>query len=232
MTSLANCLEAIRLRSPHTRLFYAGSCHVFGSPRSEPQGEDTPFEPESVYGITKAAGVQICRLYRKTHGVFAGSGILYNHEFSFRGPGFLSTRIVEGVVGTLRRSGSKFTIGDLDASAGWGYAGEYVDAMRRILRANDPDDFVIATGVANTVRDFVAHAFAHFDLDWRDHVEEKPALLKRRTSGLIGNRAKLQRVTGWQARIRLPELIKTLIEAKLNPPVEAAGPRSAGAQPV
>ena len=148
-----NFLEAIRRKSPGTRFFYASSCRVFGIPKTVPQDETTPFDPDCAYGISKAAGMRCVRYYRQTHGLFAVSSILYNHESPLRQPKFVSQKIVQGAVAIRAGRQSKLTLGDLDATADWGYAPDFVDAMIRMLGMREAEDFVIATGQSHTVRE-------------------------------------------------------------------------------
>ncbi len=176
---LVNFLEAIRLGSPKTRLFYASSSRVFGVPQGYPQDESTPINPDCAYGITKAAGQQSVRYYRRTHSLFAVSGILYNHESPLRAPTFVPQKIVRGAVAIKSGSQAKLVLGDLDAIVDWGYAPDYVDAMTRMLALDEPDDFVIATGEPHTVRQFVETAFEIVALDWNAHVEVAPGLISR-----------------------------------------------------
>jgi GDPmannose 4,6-dehydratase len=211
--SLGYVLEAIRTRSPATRLFYAASSHVFGHPSSSPQDEATPLAPTSAYGISKAAAVMLCRAYRATHGVFAATGILYLHESGLRGPGFLSSRLVDGALAVRRGVQSEVVVGRLAAEADWGYAPEYVDAMHRILQLERADDFVVATGRRHSVRDFAAEVFAAVGLDWARHVREEPGLVPVHPP-LVGDPRRLQHATGWRARVELPELARLLVRER------------------
>jgi GDPmannose 4,6-dehydratase len=209
--SLIHFLEAIRQVSPTTRLFYAASSHIFGRPDVVPQDESTPINPVTIYGITKASGLFLCREYRKTHKVFASVGILYNHESLLRGEQFVSRKIVEGAVQCRRDSACRLTLGSLATIADWGYAPDYVDAMHRILSLDEPDDFVVATGQKHTVEDFARIAFEACGLDWHGFVEEDRDIITRPANPFIGNPAKLVQRTGWKRSVDFSGMIKTLV---------------------
>jgi GDPmannose 4,6-dehydratase len=209
---LIHFLDAIAHTSPATRLFYAASSHVFGSPATQPQNESTPMTPENIYGITKAAGVQCCRFFRKEHEVFASVGILYNHESHLRPPTFLSQKIVRGVRAFKADSSRRFELGDLSATVDWGYAPDYVDAMARILGHAAPEEFILATGVPHTVGDFLQTTCELAGVDWRQCASSKPGLLKKKSVLLIGDSSKLRRLTGWQPSVSFRGMIEKLLE--------------------
>jgi GDPmannose 4,6-dehydratase len=208
-----NILEAVRAHHPSTRLFYAASCLVFGEPATAVQNESTPFAPVGVYGITKTAGMHCCRLYRNGAGVHASTGILYNHESPLRKPGFVSQKIVRAAVDIRKGRASKLVLGDLSAVNDWGWAADTVDAMVRIVRAHDPDDYVVATGEAHTVSDFVEAVFARAGLDWRRHVEEDRAMIARQRPPLIGDASRLRERTGWRPSVGFVEMAGLLWDA-------------------
>lgn len=210
--SLMNFLEAIRQVSPKSRLFYAASSHIFGRPKVVPQDETTPINPFSVYGITKASGLFLCREYREAQGVFASAGILYNHESLLRGEQFVSRKIVEGAVRCCRDSTHRVTLGNLSSIADWGYAPDYVDAMHRILALDEPDDFIVATGEQHTVEDFVRIAFETVGLDWRTFVEEHKEIITRPANPFIGNPAKLIEKTGWKRSSDFSGMVRALVK--------------------
>jgi len=214
---LVNTLEAMRVHSPESRLFYAASSHVFGYPQVPVQDESTPFEPRCAYGITKTAGIHACRFYREHRGVYAAVGILYNHESPLRAHKFVSQRIVQGALRVLRGlsdgESQKLVLGSLASATDWGYAPDYVDAMRRILGSPTPEDFVIATGVRHTVRDFAEAIFDELGLRWEDHVEEQPGLLRKVERTLTGDASKLRAKTGWQPSVTFREMAKILVRA-------------------
>jgi GDPmannose 4,6-dehydratase len=204
-------LEAIRQFCPLSRLFYAGSSLVFGTPLNEEQDEQTPMTPECAYGITKAAGLQTCRYYRKHHGVFAATGILYNHESIYREEKFVSQKIIRAALRILQGSKEKLVLGDLSARVDWGYAPEYVNAMTRILDLESAEDFIVASGTLHSIGDFVENVFSVLGLEWRSHVEESSGSLSRRRVAMRGNSDKLRRATGWVPRVPFSEMIRLLL---------------------
>ncbi|HEY0714172.1 MAG TPA: GDP-mannose 4,6-dehydratase [Polyangia bacterium] len=219
--SLLNFLEAIRLYAPKARLFYAASSHVFGATSADHlQNESTPFEPQSLYAMTKVDGLLACRQYRKVHGVFASVGILYNHESSYREEKFLTKKVIRAVAEIKAGRRDQLALGDLNAEVDWGYAPDYVEAMHAILSAPHADEFVVASGVRRTVRDFVAAAFAAADLDWKRYVAEKAQAIDRRPVSRIGDASKLTRATGWKPKTEFHDMVRRLLEAELT-----SGPR-------
>ncbi len=214
VSGLLNFLAAIQHKSPKTRLFYAGSARIFGVPGCIPQDEDTPINPDCVYGISKAAGMGCVRYYRRTHGLFALSGILYNHESPRRSPRFVTQKIIRAVAAIKAHEQSRLLLGDLDAVVDWGYAPDYVDAMIRMLGLAAPDDFIVATGEPRSVREFAEVAFASAGLDWRQHVEVTPSLVSRQPRKLIGNPQRLKAAAGWQPSVSFSEMIRLLLEAE------------------
>jgi GDPmannose 4,6-dehydratase len=210
--SLFNFLEAIRILSLKTRLFYAASSHLFGKPVTVPQDETTLINPLTIYGITKASGLYLCRAYRSTHKVFASVGILYNHESWLRGEEFVSRKIVRGVIRCKADPSQRLILGDLGGEVDWGFAPDYVDAIQRILSLEDPDDFIIATGEKHTVEEFARIAFEAVGLDWREFVEEQREIITRPSVPLIGNSGKLIRKTGWRRSLDFSGLVQTLVK--------------------
>jgi GDPmannose 4,6-dehydratase len=208
---LLNVLQAMEECCPRTRLFYAASSHVFGAPKSEWQNEETTLTPNSAYGISKAAGLQCCELYRQQKGIFAATGILFNHESSLRKPSFLSQKIVQGAMQARRDPTYRLVLGDLEARVDWGYAPDYVEAMWRILQLPQASDFVVASGEFHTVREFAEAAFGTLGLDWRRHVETDPRLLRRASVPLRGDSTKLRAATGWSPSVSFVELVARLV---------------------
>jgi GDPmannose 4,6-dehydratase len=194
---LVNVLQGMEECCPRARLFYAASSHVFGTPSGEWQNEKTPMLPSSAYGISKAAGIQCCQFYRREKGVFAATGILFNHESPLRKASFLSQKIVRGALQARRNPAYRLVLGDLDAKIDCGYAPDYVDAMFRILQLPEASDFVVASGEFHTVREFVQTAFDTLNLDWHRHVEIDPRLLNRVSHPFRGDSGKLRAATGW-----------------------------------
>ena len=213
VTSLFNFLEAVRQFSPETRLFYAASSHIFGRPTTEPQDENTRIQPLNLYAVTKVAGLNLCRMYRTVHHVFASVGILYNHESPLRGGHFVSQKIARGAVRCRKDPSYRLVLGDLKGVVDWGYAPDYVDAMHRILSLPEADDFVIATGEKHTVEDFVRIAFETLGLDWQKFVTERKEIITRPAVALVGNPAKLAGKTGWHPSVTFPEMVKKLVKS-------------------
>lgn len=211
---LIEVLEAIRLISPATRLFYAASSRIFGATTIAPQSEVTPAVPRCAYGISKLTGVNCCRAYRSQHGVYASTGILYNHESPLRQEKFVSQKIVQAAHRIARNGSGQLLLGDLSATIDWGYAPDFVEAMRRILALPSSDDFVIATGETHTVQEFVEIAFARLGLDWRKHVSESPALVPKRGAVIVGDTTKLRQNTGWAPSVTFRQMVELLVDAQ------------------
>lgn len=209
-------LEAIRNECPKTHLFYAASSHVFGSPMGSPQDEQTPLDPENVYGISKATAIMMCRYYRKVHGVFASVGILYNHESELRPSRFVSKKITEGAVAIKQGAAKNIILGDLNAAIDWGYAPDYVRAMQQILSLRKSEDFVIATGKAHRVKDFVRLAFGRLGLSFEEYVKVDKRLVSRSKTTLVGNSNKLRRMTGWKPSQSFDAMVKILVDAEIK----------------
>jgi len=216
VTGLINVLEGVRSVSPASRIFYAASSLIFGSPAQEPQNEDTPFAPHCIYGITKTNGIQLCRFYREKHGVFASSGILFNHESPLRQRKFVIPKIIHSAIAISSGSPEKLHLGDLSARVDWGYAPDYVEAMHRILCLDQPEDFVIASGETHSVQEVVAIVFHALGLDWRDHVLESPSILTRQRTALRGDSSKLHKATGWKPTVGFKQMILDLLETAQN----------------
>ena len=211
VAGLANFLEAIRIFSFKTRLFYAASSHIFGKTKETIQNENTPINPNCIYGITKAAGLALCRFYRFRFGIFAVAGILYNHESVLRAESFVSKKIIKGAIGIKRGRQKKLVLGDLHAVVDWGYAPDYVRAMQLILNTKFADDFIIATGNPHTVLDFVKTAFGYLGLDWRLYVKEEHRIVHKHNFCRIGNPANLKKKTGWKPSVDFKRMVKLLL---------------------
>jgi GDPmannose 4,6-dehydratase len=211
---LNNVLAAIAdLPASKPRVFYAASSRVFGEPPGEVQDENTPLAPLCAYGISKAAGIHLCRYYRREHQVYASTGILYNHESPLRSQHFVTRKIARAAVRISSGLERELVLGDLDARVDWGWAPDYVEAMHAILRLACPDDFVLATGILHSVREFTEIAFSAVGLDWRKHVVERRDVLdgRRAVKPLCGNSEKLQTATGWRSRVSFEEMVRTMI---------------------
>lgn len=209
---LIHFLHAIAQTSKHTRLFYAASSHVFGSPAGERLDESTPLNPENVYGITKTMGIHCCRHFRRELGVFAATGILFNHESHLRPVKFLSQKIVRGVLAFQADKTKKLVLGDLSATVDWGYAGDYVEAMTRILGHSAPEDFVVATGEPHTVGEFLRITCEIVGVDWRECAVTDDGILTKKPVRLIGDHGKLRRLTGWHPATSLQGMIKMMLD--------------------
>ena len=212
VTGLVNVLQGMKRSGPRARLFYAASSHVFGVPETDWQDEQSALRPDSAYGISKAAGIQCCRFYRQQEGVFAATGILFNHESALRKPSFLSQKIVRGALQARRDPTHRLLLGDLDARVDWGYAPDYVEAMWRILQLPEASDFVVATGEMHTVREFAQAAFGALGLDWNLHVTTDARLLNRTSYPLRGNPQKLKKATRWSPTIGFEQMVAKLVE--------------------
>ncbi len=204
-------LETIRQDSPKTKLFYAASSLIFGDCEDELQDENTPFRPNEIYGITKVAGLQLCRYYAKKHNLFACAGILYNHESALRKDIFLSKKIIQSVVKIKKGLQENLVIGSLESVVDWGYAPDFVDAFWRVLQLESPQDFVIATGQKHSVRDFVEIAFECVGLDWQSYVIMDQNMIVRKSQVRIGNFAKLNQFTEWKPTISFEEMVELLV---------------------
>ena len=221
VTCLVNFLSAIAKSSPSTKLFYAGSSLIFGRNGEDGQDETTAYDPDGVYGITKAQGLWMCREYRNKHGVYACGGILYNHESHLRPATFLTSKVIQTAHRIASGSIERLKIGSLSARVDWGLAKDYVGAFEAILRIENPGDYIIATGVLHSVEEFIASVFHYFRLDWRRHVDINPEILSRQRSSARAIPAKLERDTGIILARPLQELVDVLIRdhitAKSNP---------------
>jgi GDPmannose 4,6-dehydratase len=217
VTGLIHFLEAMRTRSPATRLFYAASSHIFGQPDAPTQSEQTPCAPQCPYGITKAAGLHACRYYRRTHNLFASVGILYNHESPYRREAFVSQKIIRAAVAIAAGKQERIVLGDLSARIDWGWAPDFVDAMTRVLALPKADDFVIATGQSHSVQEFAQIALESLGLDWRNHVVEDPSLLTKQRRSLVGDSSKLREATGWEPSVSFRQMVELLLEKQPTP---------------
>ena len=217
-------LEAVRLVAPEARFYQASSSEMFGKVRETPQRETTPFHPRSPYGVAKVYGHYITVNYRESYGLFACSGILFNHESPRRGREFVTRKVSEGVASIALGQATELTIGNLDARRDWGFAGDYVEAMWRMLQQPVADDYVVATGASHSVRDLLETAFAVVGLDWQSHVRQDPALLRpAEVEDLVGDAAKARRELGWTPRVSFPALVEMMVRADLDRLREQAG---------
>jgi GDPmannose 4,6-dehydratase len=206
-------LEAIREAGVRPRFYQASSSEMFGS-APPPQSETTPFHPRSPYGVAKVAAFWAAVNYREAYDLFAANGILYNHESPRRGETFVTRKITRAVARIKAGLQDKLFLGNLDAQRDWGYAPEFVEAMWMMLQADEPDDFVIATGEQHTVREFCEHAFARVGLDWEEHVEIDPRYYRpAEVDSLLGDASKAREKLGWEARVGFEQLIDLMVDA-------------------
>ncbi|HET8541891.1 MAG TPA: GDP-mannose 4,6-dehydratase [Anaeromyxobacter sp.] len=218
-----NLLEAIRFTGQKVRFYSAGSGECFGDTGGRPATEDTPFRPRSPYAVAKAAAHFEVANYREAYGLFACSGMLFNHESPLRPERFVTRKIVATACRIAAGSGERLRLGNTRVKRDWGWSPEYVDAMWRMLQQERPDDYVIATGETRSLDEFVAAAFRAVALDARDHVDVDRALF--RPADIEGNWAdpgKAARVLGWRATVRMEEAVRRMVAAERGAPVTAA----------
>jgi len=222
-------LEAVRMVDPAIRFYQASSSEMFGRALETPQSEDTPFYPRSPYGVAKVYGHWITVNYRESYGLFAVSGILFNHESPRRGREFVTRKISEAVARIALGLEDELRLGNLEAKRDWGYALEYVDAMWRMLQSDEPRDYVVGTGVQHAVREFVEIAFDHVKLDPDDFVRVDPALVRpAEVETLLADPARARRELGWSAQTPFAELVRLMVEADLEAWERVSGRRRGG----
>jgi GDPmannose 4,6-dehydratase len=223
-------LEAIRAVNPAIKFYQASSSEMFGKVRESPQTELTAFHPRSPYGVAKVYGHYITVNYRESYGMFACSGILFNHESPRRGLEFVTRKITNAAAKIKLGLQKQLQLGNLDSQRDWGYAGDYVEAMQLMLQHDEADDFVIATGVTHSVREFCAIAFAHLGLDYRDHVVSDDARFLRpaEVDLLIGDASKAEGVLGWKPKVAFDELVTMMVDSDLAAQQKAMRSEAAG----
>jgi GDPmannose 4,6-dehydratase len=206
-------LEAIREAEVEARFYQASSSEIFGA-APPPQSEATPFHPRSPYGVAKLAAYWAAVNYREAYGMFVSNGILFNHESPRRGETFLTRKVTRAVARIKAGLQEKLYLGNLDAKRDWGYAPDYVEAMWLMQQANEPDDYVVATGETHSVREFVERAFAHAGLDWEPHVEiDRRYFRPAEVDVLLGDYSKARERLDWEPRVRFDELVRVMVEA-------------------
>jgi GDPmannose 4,6-dehydratase len=222
-------LEAVRRVDPDIRFYQASSSEMFGKVREVPQNERTPFYPRSPYGVAKVYGHFITVNYRESYGLYAVSGILFNHESPRRGLEFVTRKISDRVARIKLGLADELRLGNLDAKRDWGFAGDYVEAMWLMLQASEPEDYVIATGKEHSVQEFADIAFAHADLDWKQYVKTDPEFLRpAEVDHLVGDATRAREKLGWKPRTSFRELGESMVEADLERLSRAVAPRPAG----
>ena len=210
-------LEAIAQSGCKPRFYQASSSEMFGKVVETPQSERTPFYPRSPYGVAKVFSHWMTVNYRESHGLHASSGILFNHESPRRGETFVTRKITKAIARIKAGMQHELALGNLDARRDWGFASEYVEAMWLMLQQDRPDDYVIATGETHTVREFVATAFDHVGLDWREFVVLDPKFLRpAEVDLLVGDASKARRVLGWEPQTRFADLVRLMVDADMD----------------
>jgi GDPmannose 4,6-dehydratase len=214
-TGAAVCLSTIAAHLSRCRFFYAGSCHVFGQPAVSPQSENTPHNPTTPYGISKSAGLRLCKYFREFRGVFAVGGILFNHESPLRRPPFVTAQLARAAALAASGTGEAVILRDPEAIVDWGAARDFVEGMWLALNHHEPDDYVIATGVPRTVREFATAAFDHVGTraeDWITLTSLEPST-QMRPVPYIGDSSYLRRATGWVPRTTFEQLVHEMVDA-------------------
>ena len=210
-------LEAIRLVHPSAKFYQASSSEMFGRVTETPQHEATPFYPRSPYGVAKVYGHWITVNYRESYNLYAVSGILFNHESPRRGIEFVSRKVTDGVARIKLGLAQEIPLGNLDARRDWGFAGDYVEAMWRMLQRPTPEDYVVGTGQTHSVRDLVEAAFGHVGLDWRKHVKTDPRFMRPAEVDLLqADPTKAKRELAWSPRVGFRELVAMMVDADLE----------------
>ena len=228
-----NVVNAIRDSSPRTKLYFAGTSELFGKPDTVPQNESTPFRPRSPYGVSKLAGFWTVKVYREAYNVFASNGILFNHESEVRGPEFVTRKISLGVAGIAKGSSEPLVLGNLSAVKDWGYAKDYVEGMWAMLQQEKPDDFVLGTGEAHTVREFATEAFrvAGIEIRWEGEglnevgVSGDGRVLVRvskeffrplEADNFLADYSKARKALGWRPKTSFKELVRIMVESDMK----------------
>jgi len=210
-------LEAIRLMNNDIKFYQASSSEMFGKVKESPQNEDTPFYPRSPYGVAKVYGHYITVNYRESYGIFACCGILFNHESPRRGREFVTRKITDGVARIKLGKAEKLHMGNLDAERDWGYAGDYVRAMWMMLQQDEPDDYVVGTGVTHSVREFAEKAFDRVGLNWEDHVVLDEHLLRpAEVEHLRADASKAGAKLGWEPTVSFDDLVNMMVDADVE----------------
>jgi GDPmannose 4,6-dehydratase len=209
-------LDAIRMVDPEIRFYQASSSEMFGKVQAVPQDETTPFWPRSPYGVAKVYGHWITVNYRESYGLHASSGILFNHESPRRGIEFVTRKVTHAVARIKLGMVDEVRLGNLEAQRDWGFAGDYVDAMWRMLQRDEPTDYVVSSNETHSVRELVELAFGHADLDWEKHVVVDERFFRpAEVDLLIGNSAKARTELGWEPKVDFPSLVRMMVDADL-----------------
>jgi GDPmannose 4,6-dehydratase len=210
-------LEAVKVFNPKTRFYQASSSEMFGKVQAVPQREDTPLYPRSPYGVAKVYGHWATINYRESYGMYAVSGILFNHESPRRGLEFVTRKVTDGVARIKLGLSKELRLGNMDAQRDWGFAGDYVNAMWLMLQQDQPDDYVVATGQTHSVRDLVETAFQRVGLDWQDYVVQDPRYMRpAEVDLLVGDPTKAREVLGWRDETSFRDLVHMMVDADLE----------------
>ncbi len=210
-------LEAIRLAHPEARFYQASSSEMFGKAVETPQRETTPFYPRSPYGVAKVYGHWITVNYRESYRMYAVSGILFNHESPRRGLEFVTRKVSDAVARIKLGKANELRLGNLDSGRDWGFAGDYVEAMWRMLQQREPKDYVVGTGTMHTVRDLCAAAFGHVGLDWKKYVKIDPRFVRpAEVDTLLADASQAKRELGWAPQVSFEQLVKVMVDADLE----------------
>ena len=210
-------LEAVRLISPKTRFYQASSSEMFGKVRETPQNESTPFYPRSPYGVAKLYGHWITINYRESYNLFAVSGILFNHESPRRGTEFVTRKVTNGAARIKLGLAKELHLGNLDAHRDWGFAGDYVEAMWLLMQNNQPEDFVVGTGVTHSVRDFCEKAFSYLGMEYRDYVIQDPRYYRpAEVDLLVADATRVCQKLGWSPRVDFDGLVEMMVDSDLK----------------
>jgi len=214
---VTSLLEAVRAVDPSIRVYQASSSEIFGEPRETPQHEATPLAPVTPYGVAKAYGHFIIASYRRRYGLHASCGILYNHESPRRPLDFVPRKVARAAAAISLGLQQELVLGELGARRDWGFAGDYVRAMWLMLQADEPGDYVVASGVSHSVEELVETAFGHVGLDWRGHVRSDPALQRGAAElhDLVGDASRARERLGWMPSVGFEELVQLLVDAEL-----------------
>jgi GDPmannose 4,6-dehydratase len=218
ISGIHNLLSTLKEYTPHCRFFFSGTSEMFGLADHFPQSETTPFRPRSIYGISKLSGHHLVEYYRQHYGMFACTGILYNHESPRRGPAFVTRKITSGVARIKLGLEKKLFLGNLEAERDWGYAPDYVKAMWLMLQADgEARDYVISSGVVHSVREFAEAAFSAVELDYRDHVEIRPEFFREKDRiPLVGDARQIRAALGWKASKRFEDIAREMVREDMK----------------
>ena len=210
-------LLAVKTVAPECRIFFAGSSEMFGLASETPQNENTPFNPRSIYGVSKVIGHDLIRYYRDHQDLFACTGVLYNHESPRRGERFVTRKITSTAVKIKLGMETELRLGNIEAERDWGYAGDTVVAMHAMLNADQPDHFVIATGETHTIQEFLEQAFGELDLDYEQYLVIDPEFYRPKEEvPLVGDSSKIRSQLQWQPEVSFPELVRKMVQSDLE----------------